>query len=408
MRSSPLRHTGYDAWMDSTLPPGDRAFIAQCRERAIALLLRNSTPAGITAAASDATRNYDAVFARDAAICAFGMALSGSPALQATAVASMTMLARHQAPNGQIPNFVRADGDADFWYLGCIDATLWWLLAVDFLDRRVAAGLRRRLRTAIARALAWLRAQEHPRLHLLVQGEASDWADIMPRAGFVLYGNALWYRVQQRHVLPGAAATRVAFNRLFDPWSSPAHDDERRAEVLRGYVKAGARPDDLYLSFVGLAAWGEEGDVAGNLLAMLFGLADAPRAKRIVQALFDAGVHRPYPVRAVVTPIARESPQWRPYMLRHRQNLPWRYHNGGIWPCLGAWWTIAVDRVLGHTAAERELVMLARANRRGGWQFNEWLHGKSGRACGMPQQSWNAAGFLLAEAAIHGTAEILP
>ncbi|HMM75627.1 MAG TPA: glycoside hydrolase 100 family protein [Gammaproteobacteria bacterium] len=394
--------------LDTPLLAGDRAAIAQCRERAIALLLRNAMPSGIAAAAPDAARNYDAIFARDAAICAFGMALSGSSALQETAIAGLKTLARHQAPNGQIPNFVRAGGKADFWYLGCLDATLWWLLAVDFLDAVLAPGLRRRLRAAVAPALAWLRSQEHQRLHLLVQAEASDWADIMPRAGFVLYGNALWYRVKQRYALPGAEATQLAFDALFDPWSAPAHGGERRAEVLREYVKSGARRSDLYLSFVGFASWGEEGDVFGNLLAVLAGLADAARAERILRALLAAQVHRPYPVRAVVTPIAREDPRWRAYMLRHRQNLPWQYHNGGIWPYIGAFWVIAVDRVLGRAAAERELAMLARANRLGGWQFNEWLHGRHGRARGMPQQSWNAAAFLLADAAVRGAAEILP
>jgi len=394
-----------------TLLPHERATIAHCRERAIALLLTNATPAGIAAAAPDAlaqARHYDAVFARDAAICAFGMALSGVSSLEETASAGMTTLARHQAANGQIPNFVRPGGEADFWYLGCIDATLWWLLAVDFLDAGCAPGLRRRLRTAVARALAWLRCQEHPRLQLLVQGEASDWADIMPRAGFVLYSNALWYRVKQRYAQPDAEATRGAFEQIFDPWSAPAHADERRADVLRAYVRSGARRGDLYLSFVGFASWGEEGDVFGNLLALIFGLADAPRAERILHALMAAQVHRPYPVRAVVTPIAREDPRWRAYMLRHRQNLPWQYHNGGIWPHLGAFWTIAVDRLRGRAAAERELLMLARANRLGAWRFSEWLHGRLGRARGMPQQSWNAAGFLLADAAVRGVAVALP
>ena len=32
-------------------------------------------------------------------------------------------------------------------------------------------------------------AQEHQRFFLLQQNEASDWADIMPRSGFVLYTN---------------------------------------------------------------------------------------------------------------------------------------------------------------------------------------------------------------------------
>jgi hypothetical protein len=44
---------------------------------------------------------------------------------------------------------------------------------------------------------------------------------------------------------------------------------------------------------------------------------------------------------------------------------------------------------------------LARANEKNGWEFNEWFHGATGEAMGMPGQSWNAATFLLAETALH-------
>ena len=53
-------------------------------------------------------------------------------------MAGLEFLASHQAENGQIPNFVAPDtGETDFWYLGCIDATLWWLAAVAFWSRHL-------------------------------------------------------------------------------------------------------------------------------------------------------------------------------------------------------------------------------------------------------------------------------
>ena len=57
----------------------------------------------------------------------------------------------------------------------------------------------------------WLQAQEHQRFHLLQQNEASDWADIMPRSGFVLYTNTLWYRVKLLYDLPQLEETRYQF-----------------------------------------------------------------------------------------------------------------------------------------------------------------------------------------------------
>src|SRR5579872_3717056 len=87
------------------------ALIAACHARSIDLLRRNMTPAGILAASAGARarrRGYTAIFGRDAAICAIGMALSGDPVLERAAAVGLETLGEHQAPNGQIPKFVEA------------------------------------------------------------------------------------------------------------------------------------------------------------------------------------------------------------------------------------------------------------------------------------------------------------
>jgi glycogen debranching enzyme len=380
------------------------ALVQECRRRAIALLHANLGPHGMRAAAPSARaarRGYHAIFARDAAVCALGMAVSRDSTLVQGAAAGLLTLARHQAANGQIPKFVDPRRrEADFWYLGCIDATLWWLIAVDYLDRCGDSGaLRARLRDPIARALHWLACQEHQRFHLLMQGEASDWADIMPRSGFVLYSNALWYRVKRLYRLPHAQRTRHYFNQLFHPFSAGLAE-YRRARLLTDYVKRRARNRDLYLSFVNFSFFGEEGDVFGNLLAVLFGLADANATVRVMRALRAAQVSAPYPVRVVCDPITQDDALWREYMNRHRQNLLWQYHNGGIWPFVGGFWVTALAQTGDAALARAELGKLARVNALDGWRFREWLHGRTGTPRGMPYQSWNAAAYLIACAAV--------
>jgi hypothetical protein len=324
------------------------------------------------------------------------MALSGEEDLIAAARASLRGLARLQADNGQIPTCVDPEsGEADFWYLGCVDASLWWLIAVDFLNRHAAGGLDGETEARVPAALGWLRCQEHPRLQLLQQNEASDWADIMPRSGFVLYTNALWYHVKRLYGLEGAGETKYSFNHLFHP-SSREVPDYRRLRLLAHYARPAAVDDSLYLSFVNFSFAGGEGDVFGNLLAVLLGLADRGHGGRIVRGLRKAGVHRPYPVRAVVRPIRKGDSLWRPYMSRHRQNLVYQYHNGGIWPMLGAFWVMSLAHLGRLEEARDELELVAQANALGDWEFNEWLHGRTGAPAGMKGQSWNAAAFLLA------------
>lgn len=378
----------------------DIPLMEECLRRSAELLRHNATPAGIMASsrtAKAAGRHYTSIFGRDAAICAMGMAVSGDPELVACARAGLETLGRYQAANGQIPKFVTPEtGEADFWYAGCIDATLWWLIALRFFDQTVPGSrLGEELSVRVERALAWLFCQEHQVWYLLQQNEASDWADIMPRSGFVLYTNALWFWLKKLYDLPTARETRDYAGLLFYPFGN-AVPEQRRARLLMHYIRNRSRRSECLLSYVNFSHWGEEVDCFGNILAALTGLTDTSRAGRIVASLVSLGANDPYPIRAVGEPIDRHHPLWRLYMGRHRQNLPWQYHNGGSWPFIGGFWVMLLAR-LGMTAeAWRELERLARANRLGEWEFNEWLHGRTGEALGMAGQSWNAALYILA------------
>ena len=382
----------------------DAERVARCAEASLRLLERNLTPRGVLAATPSPqaeARSYTRIFGRDGAICTLAMAGSGVPALEAGAVASLDALADGQAPNGQIPKYVDPEGgEADFWYLGCIDATLWWLIAVDHVRRCSSLpDVRERWQGAVQRALQWLLAQEHQRFFLLQQNEASDWADIMPRSGFVLYSNALWHRVKQLYDLPHRDETLYHFDHLFHPFQRDL-PEYRRIRLLRHYARRRQHNRGMYLSFVNLSFAGDEGDVFGNVLAVLYGLAGDSMAQQIVKSLLAAGAADPYPMRTVIEPIDTEHELWRLYMGRHQQNHPHQYHNGGIWPFIGGFWTMALAKLGKHDLACAELAKVAAANEVGDWRFTEWFHGRTLQPMGMPGQTWNAAAFLLARQAV--------
>ncbi|GAA4348311.1 hypothetical protein GCM10023165_34000 [Variovorax defluvii] len=390
--------------MTTTLDTPSLDIIEACTRASLDLLQRNLTPHGILAASrTDAAvaRRYTRIFGRDAAICVMAMCGSGIPALEDGAVASLDSLAAQQAANGQIPKYVDPDGlDADFWYLGCIDATLWWLIGVDHVRRHGRVGPSH-WNMQVERAIGWLLAQEHQHFRLLQQNEASDWADIMPRSGYVLYTNALWYEVKRRFGLDHAEATHEHFNHLFNPFQ-PEMPKYHRARLLRHYARRGRRDPGLYLSFVNLSVVGHEGDVFGNVLAIQCGLTDKAMAYRIVETLSAANASVPYPVRVVLQPLSPQHPLWRLYMGRHQQNLVHQYHNGGIWPFVGGFWVMMLARLGLHEPAWSELARLARVNALDDWRFTEWFHGRTLAPRGMAGQSWNAATFLLARRALEG------
>jgi len=383
-----------------------KAQIEACAQASIELLERNLSPHGILAASrteAAEARRYTRIFGRDAAVCVLAMCGSGAASLERAAVASLDALAAQQAANGQIPKYVDPDGrDADFWYLGCIDATLWWLIACDHVRRHGTVGPRH-WQAETERAIQWLLAQEHQSFRLLQQNEASDWADIMPRSGYVLYSNALWFEVKRRFGLDHADATQHHFNHLFHPIQKDL-PEYHRARLLQHYARRGQREMELYLSFVNLAFAGDEGDVFGNLLAILCGVAGESMGHRIVKTLHAAKASDPYPIRVVLRPLSRQHEMWRPYMSRHRQNQPHQYHNGGIWPFVGGFWVMALARVGRSDLAWRELAALAHVNALDDWRFTEWFHGSTLEPMGMAGQSWNAATFLLAKRMLQGGA----
>lgn len=381
-------------------PNACRELLSECYDRSVQLLRENSRSFGIVASRQcekSVCRHYVSLFGRDASISALGMIASGDPELVRSARTGLLTLAGRQAANGQIPNYVNPGADeVDYWYFGCIDATLWWLVAVAFHDRLVPGSpLSGVLSRETHGALKWLLSQEHQALFLLQQNEASDWADVMPRSGFVLYSNALWYCVKRLYGLSATAETGKNFDEIFYPFGNDV-PERRRARVLVHYIKNGEKCRDFYLSFVNFSTWGREVDVFGNLLALLAGPADSSRTSQIMEALVAAGATLPHPMRVVLNPIRQDSCLWRPYMERHRQNLPYQYHNGGIWPFVGGFWIVLLAKMKKEEEGWRELERLALANRLNGWEFNEWLHGKTGEPMGMAGQSWNAAMFILA------------
>ncbi len=182
---------------------------------------------------------------------------------------------------------------------------------------------------------------------------------------------------------------------MFDPYQ---HDlpEYHRARLLRHDARRGQRDPGLYLSFVNLAFAGNEGDVFGNLLAILCGAASESKGHTIVKTMGAARAADPYPVRVVLHPLTRGHELWRPYMERHQQNHLHQYHNGGIWPFVGGFWVMALAQLGLVERAWQQLDALARSNAVGEWRFTEWFHGRTLVPKGMAGQSWNAATFVLA------------
>jgi glycogen debranching enzyme len=375
--------------------------IEKCYQKSIELLKNNSNKYGFLASSFQkraAKRNYLSIFARDSSICSLGAIASGDKDLIKTSKNSILTLGKNQAENGQIPNFVKPEKkEVDFWYMGCIDSTLWWLIVIKFYDKYSGdKKLIKILDNNIKKAVSWLDCQAHPKDGLLIQNEASDWADIMPRSGKVLYSNTLWCEVKRLYRFPDYKKTVFNFNMLFNPFCKDKTVNlPKRNSSLISYIKKHQKKTDYYLSFVNYRFWGEDIDVYANSLAVIFGIPDNNFSKKIITKLASSKNLENLPMPVLFNPIKENSELWRGYMGIHKQNYPNQYHNGGIWPFTSCFWAMALARYSKEEALI-ELGKIAEANKSKKWQFNEWFHGETGKAMGMKGQSWNAGAFLLA------------
>ena len=248
-------------------------------------------------------------------------------------------------------------------------------------------------------------------LELLEIPEAGDWTDLFGRSYHILYDEVLWY------------GANVAYGRLLELLQhfDAASECLRRSQAIRSKILADFWPstqpaanapaerfgfaqqqasvgDASYLlAEITPFSFNWRCDVLGNVLAFLANVLDAGRARTAFKFMWGVGVNEPYPVANLYPAVQSGDPDWRSYYTVNLLNLPGHYHNGGIWPFIGGMWVRFIHRLGLYEVACRELLKLAQLNRLGKnqeWEFNEWVHSRTGRPMGKCFQAWSASSYI--------------
>jgi len=420
----------------------DTKLIHQGRQIAETILIGNGDELGILGS----SQAYQQVWARDSMIAGLGLELCQDGEGRRIHRRSLETLRQFQSALGKIPHNVgftnvddpalvalggrlgtAANGQrtiADTTHAGCVDSNLWYILGHYYHYRHGQdADFLRRVWPSLEKALLWLRYQDSNECGLLEIHEAMDWADLFPNRYNVLYDNVLYYAVwKAMGRLAGALGLPVA-----EDYARTAGDIRRKINILlwvgpeepkdwdwvrrerqewlyplrRVETELVVRP--FYLPYMGFRDYADRFDTLGNLLAILFGVADARKAGLILDYIHATGLNEPYPVRALYPVIHPGDKDWREYFRVRNLNLPHHYHNGGAWPFIGGFYVAALVQAGRLAEARCQLDRLAQMNRQGvrqEWEFNEWFHGQSGRAMGFAGQSWSAAMYLYAVDAV--------
>ncbi len=350
--------------------------------------------------ASGLPGGYEAVWARDSMTTALGASLVGKRYQQAIAN-SLDLLAKNQGELGLIPNCVGSynlDRQSDVTY-NSVDAPLWFIIGnFVYAESYKNKTLLEKYKENIDQAYLWLRYQDPDNIGLIAQQPTNDWEDAFPhKYGYVLHNQALYYGVlkmlgekkRAENVQAIINGETKKYSSLYDPklgyyypWGWKNHDNIREHE--------------------------EWFDTAGNLLAIITGLATPKIALSIIKYIETNKINRPYPCKCIWPPIKPGDKEWHDYFANCDAREPLSYSNAGIWPFIGALYVVALIKISKIKQAKNELEKLAQANLlssqirelKGKYEFNEWLHGKTGKPSGEPYQAWSAGTYLYAHACL--------
>lgn len=366
----------------------------QAYAKAIEVLKQAVGSAGFFA--SGLPGGYEAVWARDSMITSLGAALVGGQ-FQAAIRNSLDLLSQHQSALGQIPNCVGSynlDRGSKITY-NTIDSNLWYLIGHKVYGQAYRDfGWGERYAERINRALAWLKFQDPNEDKTLAQQPTTDWQDAFPhKYGRTINTHALYYAVLNfwgegetavliKDIINGVQQKYLS---LYDrrsgyylPWAWKNHDGDREEE--------------------------EWFDAAGNLLAIITGLATPRIAASILNFIEKKQINKPFPCKCIWPPIKKGDQEWHSYFSKCHARDPLQYLNAGIWPFIGSLYVAALVKNGQLAKAESELKNLAKANLqklkvrkiKQAYEFNEWMDGKTGEPKGEPFQAWSAGAYLYA------------
>ena len=331
--------------------------------------------------ASAGKNGYNAIWARDSMITSLGASLIEDDKFKEAFKQSLLTLAEAQSKRGQIPNAVDTFSERkphiDF---KSIDSTLWFIIGhYIYKERYKDNSLFKRHRGHLKSALIWLSYQDMGEGGMLEQLPTTDWQDAFPhKYGHVLSTQVMYYKVL--NLLRAEKKSRKLKKKV----------NEDKEDGLWG--------GDFYFSW----RWknhnkykeiGEGFDSLGNLLAIVFDLADEKKSRKILSYIKSKKINLPYPVKSIYPPIKPGDKEWEEYFRDCEARVPYHYANAGIWPHIGGFYVLALIKIKRFREAENELKKLAEANLNG--NFPEWINPLTKKSYG-DFQAWNAGMYVLA------------
>jgi len=370
--------------------------------------------------------NYRRIWARDGVIIGLAALMTGVDSLIETMRKTLKTLAQHQGAHGEIPSNVDTVAhrisyggttgrvDADLWFvIGCAE---YWRATDDdaFLTEMLPV---------LERVRFLLGAWEFNDRGLIYVPQTGDWADEYVQSGYILYDQLLYLQALRsfcrihRHVHGSAdhqledRTMRMLHLIRSNYWFNGSDPEDIYHEVLyrKGRKAAPHRASRYWMPFFSPTGYGYRFDAFANVLAGVFGVADAEQAEhvdRYVREVTPAELSLLPAFHPVIEPVDRDWESLQVMFSYSFKNNPYEFHNGGLWPMITGFYVTDLF-ARGHTVKARQYldgIHQANALEMDGapWAFPEYVHGRKFTAGGNRCQGWSAAAAVMAHHALDG------
>jgi hypothetical protein len=327
---------------------------------------------------------------------------------------NLNTLLKYQGRQGEIPSNVSPETEKVSYgrLAGRVDAGLWYVIGCgkyyqysrekEFLSDHYQG---------VCKTISLLECWEFNEKDFIFVPESGDWADEMPRRGYLLYDQILYFLALGEFV-----KMRKAKKENYKYWEEKRRRLEKKIKVNFWPSRISIK-DKKYIyhkpTFEGLGKkhdfWlesfspgSERFDAFGNILAIISGISTKSRNKKTINHIsrISGGGLIPafYPI------IFQEDEQWRHLKANYSfefKNKPYLSQNGGLWPMVNGFYVIALRKIGEEELADSYLKKITKANylhkrTNKEWGFYEYLHGKNNAPEGVSGMGWSAAGQILA------------
>lgn len=380
-------------------------------QRSISLLYQASTSYGFVASVNNIS-NYQRIWTRDGIITGMAALLSGEKELITTFESTLHTLFKSQHSSGFFPSNVDPLTHKASYGGNCgrVDNVSWAIIGLmQYVQATEQDQLSRTYLPQVEKAISVMEAWEFNGKHLMYVPQSGNWADEYLQHGYVLYDQLLrlWalelagnYYNNHEWLEKAAIIRKVIINNYWNQHSEPSA--LYSPSLLHQLQKA---PDQYWLMGFNPARIYRQFDLAANALGLILDIGSAQQNEILLNYLAKQVQENSFLLPSFSPAIMYEDCLMQEladnYAYEFR-NLPYEFHNGGLWPVWNGWMCAALH-VHGQIDLANQLQsFLQEANRinteKESWGFYENFHGKEYKPIGVQYCTWSASGFILAEA----------